>query len=113
MLALTEAEHESLQHLRQRHDRWRVARWMVIGYGIGLCVLGGFVAVRAVRTIDSAARAPSDFAIPIASMLTVQLTLAVIMFIVGGGIVVWVTVRWRGNPVHQLLVKLFEAEAGE
>jgi hypothetical protein len=41
-------------------------------------------------------------------MLTAQLVLAVIIFIVGGGVVVWVAGRWRGDPVRQLLLKLFE-----
>jgi hypothetical protein len=111
MPKLTEAEQEALRHIRGRNDRWRITRWMAIAYGVGLSVLGAILVYRAVSTIDSVATGPSDVAIPLASMLTTQLVLAVIMFIVGGGIVAWVAGRWRGNPVHQLLLKLFEEES--
>ena len=110
MRALTAAERETLRHLREQNDRWRITRWVAIACGVGLSALGGVLVYRAVRTIDSVARGPSDVAIPLASMLTTQLVLAAIMFLVGGGIVVWVVGRWRGNPVHQLLLKLFEDE---
>jgi hypothetical protein len=111
MQTLTAAERETLRHLRGRNARWRIARWLAIACGVGLSALGAVLVYRAVRNIDSVARGPSDVAIPLASMLTTQLVLAVIIFLVGGGIVVWVVGRWRGNPVHQLLLKLFEEEA--
>ena len=108
MSRLTDAEQEALRHVRGRNDRWRITRWIAIACGIGLSVVGALLLHRAVSTIDSVATGPSDVAIPLASMLTTQLVLAVIIFIVGGGIVVWVAGRWRGDPVRQLLLKLFE-----
>ena len=93
MLVLKEPEQEVLRQLRKRNDRWRLTRWLAVAYGVGLSALGGLLVHRAVTTIDSVASGPSDVAIPLASMLTTQLTLSVIVFIVGGGIVLWVAGR--------------------
>src|SRR5262245_10281969 len=113
MPTLTGTEREAIRNLRGRNARWRFARWVLVAYGVGLSVFGGVLVYRATRTIDSVATGPSDVAIPLASILTTQLVLAVIMFLVGAGIAVWVVGRWRGNSVHQLLLKIFEDLSNE
>jgi len=105
-MGLTATEGKALELLRANRRRWKVARWVCVGYGISLSALAAYIAVDAVRNIENGATSPQ------ASLLTMLLTLAVIMFVVGGAFVVWAVVRWRGNPVHILLLKAFEGEPG-
>jgi energy-converting hydrogenase Eha subunit H len=113
-MELTERERRSLQRLIRGQRQWRWFRFVGLSIALGVMVMGVWLELTLFRELVSTTRNMSfketmtGAEVFFASQFGGLLAVAGLLPGFGGMLVGLVIARWRGNPVHQLLIRVVQ-----
>ena len=113
-MILSEAERKVLQKLQTFRRRWLKLRWFSVGAGILLVGLSAFQHIQTHKLFGVLELVLVDETkIRLVDLLVSMAIATRLSLWTGVFLVVLTLARWKGSPVHLLLLRLFEEHAEE
>jgi hypothetical protein len=114
---LDSAEMRMLEQIKRKHTQWPYARWVLLFLALGLIAVGIYIELGAIRGLrdtslafsesqSAAERSFNGSLVFLSCLATKNATLGELLRWCGILLLLAVVSRWRGNPVHVLLLAL-------
>lgn len=111
------AEMRMLERIKRQHTQWPYARWVWLFLSLGLLSVGIYIELGAIRSLrdtslafsraqSAAERSFNGSLLFLSCLATKNATLGELLRWSGVFLLTAVVSRWRGNPVHALLLTL-------